>query len=144
MALRSNLSSIARTPAPIETPVEADADGHEAEVATAPAASRGRLATPTVDTAKTETRGRPRLSDEEKQARAEKPKPVRKPAAKATTTTAGKSTAELRSELKAVEGEIAALKEAMAAAVARFQPRAETLRAKHAALSASIAQAILA
>ena len=148
MALRSNISGIRGQAAAVAAPAEGVEIEEVEEVAAAPvarkaAAVRGHVEAPAVETPLTAKppRGRPRLSDEEKAAKAAEPKAERKPRA-AKAAGAQHSATELRAALKEVEADARAVREAVAAATAKFQPKIDALRAKHAELSSELAHSL--
>jgi predicted nucleic acid-binding Zn-ribbon protein len=81
------------------------------------------------------------MSDEQKAAAAaaKAAAPPKPRVVKAPSATAGASARDLRAALKEVENEAAAVREAIASATAKFQPKIDALRSKHAELSAQLA-----
>ncbi len=148
MALRSSIARLKPVVTEVETEVETAVETEieqETEQQAAPV-TRGRVAAPTVDTPKVETRGRPRQSEEEKAAkaaeRAAAPKPVRAPRA-VVSVGAVRTPAELRAVLKEIEVDHRSLKDAIELAMAKFQPKIDALRAAHSAASAELSAALL-
>lgn len=147
MTLRSGISRVAAAKLddapenpPADTPDEQEAAPPEPVVQQTP--SRGRVtAPPAAEPPSKAPVGRPRMSDEQKQAKAEArvaaPKPPRtKPVA------APGSVKELRAALRELEAEGVELSDQIAVATAKFKPKLDALHARHAELSKQLSAAL--